>query len=685
MTQILEKNRRGFWQSVTVFVLLPCCLVCLLWQSTVKHQLDSLNRAAFKEMRKDLERLRREGDDRFYLQRQLNFAYGTMAEEPLTATNIDKYLQTFKNKGLGFINFRFFDAGRRLIQLQNESDGFRAMAQRIFEALSQPETEGSGALLVKYRSFFNAFLGAINPEDLANDKSVLLKVIFNGRPGYFYWNTFYSDAEDRRFLGGMLAWMTEEDIFANLAMRSLLDQKNAEGGESRVFGLLDLAQPESLSANQAGKKIHDLSALRSCVIDMRQNFATEKVFADNLLAIEQIAPEKFIYCLAKTQTRYYENISLILKLLLMLTVIFATRFIFNFHLARSFPPPEFCRHSFFVMFYTVLLPVLCFLLASYQYLSLQRQMLQQQTREKLENYIEAIDANYAVAVDKLEKTYHGLARAKAAQNLNQAELHSLVDSLFAKNAVSRVFFINRDGHVLFDYPETRLSNDLIKKLVSTAARRIFAARRGYEQNWKNKVNDMMVESLAGNLSEVFGEGALSFLRPFETFDKISEFWFANRRYHVFSTFVETANKNAPNLMIVWQDTTPFSESYLRKLVTHNLETGEAGQAIKLAMVPRDAAKLPFPGEFSKYPFSVQMTDRVLSTETRQFAFGDAGGESWLIVASSLKSVPEYVLFAMSPAELIEAKIRLTAMQILLAAFLCVFIAYSYAKARPLSE
>lgn len=681
MSNNLGKNWCRFWLGIAFFVLLPCWVLYSGWQKTSSQQLMQINQKAFSGMRKGLEQLRHEGDTAYFLQRQLNFAYGMIAEEPISSVNIIKHLQTLKKQGLGFINFRFFDADRKLIALKGESDGYRMMVQRIFESLSQPETEGEGRLLSKHRSIFEAFLGAVAPADLVAEKSALVKVLLNGGPGYFYWNTLYSANDDGRFQGGMVAWFLEKEIPANLSMLLLLNKNNAEARKQRIWGLIDLENPEnSVPVTLHGRKFAGgIDSLRQLVIKMRKNFVVEQVFDGKLLAIAHIDAEKLLYCIENTAGQDYENTALLLKLIFVLSALFFVRLAYGAYAFRG--PLLLLMHQrmSLITLYAAALPVICFVIVSFQYLSLQRQIQQRQTHEAMASYIENVDENYIVAVNNLEKIYHKVTKSEAAKSLNLRGLQRMGSYLGAKDAVNRMFLIDRGGNLIFTYPESQSGNDLIKKLIPTIGRKIFSSQPGNEQSWKNKVNDMMVESFTDSFSEILGDSATSFLKPFENLNKVSEFWFANRRYYVFSAFVDRSSGKDPSLMIVWQGTDSFSERYLLKQVKRNLAASEAEQPIRLAMMPRNSAKLPFPGEFSKYPFSVQLRDRVLAAETQQFSIEEAAGESWLVTAAPLKRIPGYILFAMSPVSLIESEIRQTALGITIVAIFFVLMAISLGR------
>jgi hypothetical protein len=83
---------------------------------------------------------------------------------------------------------------------------------------------------------------------------------------------------------------------------------------------------------------------------------------------------------------------------------------------------------------------------------------------------------------------------------------------------------------------------------------------------------------------------------------------------------------------------------------------EGASPIRLAMRPRRVDQPPYPGELAKYPFAVNMFEKVVATENQQFAVAPKDGENWLIVASPMKRASGFVLFAMQSMHGLESEV-----------------------------
>jgi len=89
------------------------------------------------------------------------------------------------------------------------------------------------------------------------------------------------------------------------------------------------------------------------------------------------------------------------------------------------------------------------------------------------------------------------------------------------------------------------------------------------------------------------------------------------------------------------------------------------------MVPAVADRLPFPRAFGKYPFVARLAERVRVTASLQHSEEEIAGKKWLVVASPLKRIPEYLIFAMYPMENADSQIQLTILIIAALAFVSI--------------
>lgn len=649
------KGKR-FWLILVGFALIPAALIMLGWNFLIEEQLNISRRQQNSVIRRELRDLRRESVDRVFLQKRLNTLYGMLAEEDLSAEVIESHLASLRAEGLGFIKLRFFDGKREMLKLKGGSEKNRVIVQRIFEALVQPEVEGDSKLLERYRSFFDGFVGGVPAAEVANDKSSLLRVTTGGKPGYFYWNTFYNRWDNESFNGGMVAYYLDSEVEAGVGLKTMINLKNLQADYGRVFGLADLNSPghsivASAPAISAGVDVQDLC---QTIRLMRRNFLTETIYAGKLLSIEQFDSTRLVFCLADIGQKRFEKVELLLRIGILLFLLVVGRIAFTgMSMNVDVIQQKLAR---FGLVYAVAVPLLAFFLIGFQYVVAVRQVTHQEVWNQLSRHIESIDENFEVAVSNLEDIYSGLASQSSVRQIKHDKLAGLMVDLQSRDVLNRFYLVDRDGRLHFQWPVDRSANDFIRKLIPTIARRIYAIHKAGEQSLQNKVSDMMVESMTDSFAEIIGDSRAGFFRNFENLNQINEFWFANRRYYVYTSFVEASAGKDPYLMLIWHGTTTFSERYLLRQVKRNIAVTGSQQPIRLAMVPRQRVQLPFPREFNKYPFATGMIERVIGTETQQYSIEDMDGESWLVTASPMKRIPGFVLFAMYPMQLIDDKI-----------------------------
>jgi len=651
------------FQAILVFLLVGIFLARISRQEKL---------VAGNENRLLLEKLKNEVDDASYIQRQLNLTCGMMAEEPFTAANIGKNLQALRINGLDFINFRFFDSSRRLIPVPGESDSLRVMVQKIYEALSQADLNGEEKLLARYQSLFDAFLGAVSPGHLARERAALVRVLIKGRPGYFYWNIFFSPAGDGTLLGGMLAWFAEDDIPDNLAVKQLLGNFNHEFLPGRMAGIINYEKP----ANSFPGRIPGhfgyggIGEMADDVALMRRNIESESHSDKTSLFILQIDTARVLYLLEKNVPSSADKAFFLFKLLILILLPFY--FYRLLHVERS--AADECRVSeqWRPVFVSLLIvPAVIIVFLGFYLAGLQRESTQREYLDRLARMIQAVDDNYHVAISNLNGLYRRFAGLQAFKKMNRPEIEKSYAILRDGDAIQRLFLIQGDGKVLMALPERGQQGETLQKLVAAVSRRLFQSRFGGEQSWKDRINEVMLESVSSSLSEIMGDAASGLFKPFENFDRVSELMFADRRNFVYSTFISPEKGRNATLLIGWHGAESFSERYLLRQIHRNSLTAESVQPARLAMVPAVADRLPFPRAFGKYPFVARLAERVRVTASLQHSEEEIAGKKWLVVASPLKRIPEYLIFAMYPMENADSQIQLTILIIAALAFVSI--------------
>ena len=668
----MDCYKDSFKRKALALVSLQAVLVLFLAGIFLARILQQEKIAAGNENRLLLEKLKNEVDDAFYIQRHLNLTCGMMAEEAFTAANIGKNLQTLRNNGLDFINFRFFDNARRLIPVPGESDSLRAMVQKIYEALSQADIDGEDKLLTRYQSLFDAFLGAVSPGHLARERAALVKVLIKGRPGYFYWNIFFSPAGDGTLLGGMLAWFAEDDIPGNLAVKQLLGDFNRESLPGRMAGVINYEKP----ANSFPAKIPRFfgfigpGEIADEIARMRRNIESENHSGKTGLFILQIDTARVLYLLEKNVSSPAATAFFMFKLFMLILLPFYFYRLLHGELVES----ENSRASWRwqpVFVSLLFVPALIIAVMGFFIAGLQRESAQREYLDRLSRMVQAVDENYHVAISNLNGLYRRFASLNAVKELNRPEIEKSFARLREGDAIQRLFLVQGDGKVLMALPERGLQGETMQKLVAAVSRRLFQSRFGGEQSWKDRINEVMLESFSNSLSEIMGDAASGLFRPFENFDRVSELMFADRRNFVYSTFVSPEKGRNATLLIGWHGAESFSERYLLRQINRNSLTAESVQPVRLAMVPAAADRLPFPRAFGKYPFVARLAERVRLTASLQYSEEEIAGKKWLVVASPLKRIPEYLIFAMYPMDNADSQMWLTILIILAFAFISI--------------
>ncbi|OGK09140.1 MAG: hypothetical protein A2W80_13470 [Candidatus Riflebacteria bacterium GWC2_50_8] len=672
-----------------VFAVVPSFLAFMGWHFIRGQRIAGLKDSSVAEIQQNLLRLRRDADDRLYIQRRLNFLYGNLAEEDFKAPVIERSIASFREDGFGFINFRFFAPDASALSLKGQSETRRAMLQKIFEALIQPDTTGKNSLLLRYRPFFDAFIGGITPSEVAQEKSSLLRVMMNGKPGHFYWNTFHAPEPETRLNGGLLAYFSESAMPENMALEHLLASINDEARGHRVYGLIDLANPAKSLPTKIELRSRNFShaGLAKKISVLRNNFEALDESEDLLLVTEFFTPDKALFCLELSPKGFYKDISTFLKILILVWLLIVARAAVGQKIVgesgegmHAKPVCFGLSLRQFVVLFAAVVPVLVILVMGAQYRDAFSRMLSQETFARLSDRIESIDENYQVAVRNLESIYQRVSSLKVVRDLNVKGLEELSVDLGRKDAISRLHIVDRNGNTQFAWPAERSSSDLVKKIMPAISRRIFITQRGDEESLQDKVSDMMIDSFADSFADVLGDTGASLLRTFENLGRVNEFWLADRRHYVYTSFVERGNEKDPWLLYIWQGTVTFAQRYLQRQIQRNVDNQYLkDDPIRLAMVPRQRSQLPFPRDFNKYPFVGQMHEQIVSTEVQQYMVDSMGGESWLIAAAPLKRVPDYMLFAMYPYNLIEQKTFWLSAMIYLAAALCVASALVLAR------
>ncbi len=670
---IIKNSKNPSLAIMLIIGFLPILVLWLCGFFFWSHSNDRKNTSSIKQLRKHLNQIKREGGNHFYIQNRLNRVYGLLSENTLSSAAFESAMNRLNEDGLGFLKIHFFNSKAELINLKGSSKKYRSLISKVFKAISQPELENDSSLLEKYKAFISNFLGEIDPGEVVYEKSSLLKVKIVGKSGFFYWNTFYDKSRGEKFSGGMLAYFLESDLNEDFALNSLIGKSNRLASNKMFMGILDERSSNSKLAKKlsgSGCKLN-VQELLDHVKGMRSRFESVLMLEDSILVVNSISAVKTLFVIEKTLNGREKEFFFWLKLISMIFLLGITGHYFNLKSLNSeVREQEILKLSFGVTF---AMPLLIIFVLGLQSQIAFRDLQIQDNLEKLVSFIESVDENFSGAVYRLEKSYQKFAKSIEETDLSSQSSAKSLNRFCKSNHVSQLFIVDKNGRFKFSYSENKSILMFLEKFVPTLARKLFALKKGEKSSFKNQVNDMMVEKISENFSEFFsaGSGKSSFIKAFEDSGRISEFWMANKRYYVFSSFIEMGNGKPPLMMFIWQGTTNLSKNYLKSELDKNFQNNFKKQYISLAMVPKKKDAMPFPPEFSKYSFVNRMMDKVLETNSQQLGVETISGENWLVAASPLKQIPEYVLFAVYPESLVQKKIDKNG-ALLLALFLLCF-------------
>ncbi|MBI3039663.1 hypothetical protein HYY75_11575, partial [bacterium] len=275
-----------FFLALLFFAGLPIGLIKLGWHFVSSQEHSRLINDGFHRLEKYLFRLKQEGSDVYFIQKELNQLFGRIRETDVSSESLKLSLKSSVLANLAFVNIYFFDKSGEIIFSNEKISESKSVIKKLFSALIEPELWGKDRLINQYRSLFKSFIAGIDPMELISQKSTLSKISLKEKPGFFYWNTFYfnpepilkkktkKNDEDSIFQGGVISTFLEENIPKNLALQHTIDNLNALSKQGEVYGCVDL-EDVSLSIlpfnNNSGFYV-STQQLKSAIVKMRSRF-----------------------------------------------------------------------------------------------------------------------------------------------------------------------------------------------------------------------------------------------------------------------------------------------------------------------------------------------------------------------------------------------------------------------------
>ncbi|MGM0600290.1 MAG: hypothetical protein ACQETH_10810, partial [Candidatus Rifleibacteriota bacterium] len=640
-----------------------------------------------EHIRKNLFQIRSQSDNESYIQKQLDFMCGLLAETEIKKANMQNSLKDFQAKNGDFFNFRFFGADKKHIPLDGESKKFRSLITKIFKSLSRAETDSKTDLLKANKVYFNTFLGEVAPEEILAQRAALLKVELNGQAGYFYWNTFYSQKDNWKFKGGIVVFFKEKNIPRNFAVERIVKEFSRQAGNEVSYGFIDYRKSsrQIYIAPSSGKKSNHSKSDRiaSELKKMRFELSATRKTENQLITSVQLNPYKDIFCVYKLVKQQVLNWLFVLRAFLIAFFIFFSKILFDkWHQNRL--EDFFARHRISLSMIYMTVPALFVLVAGgiIQIYNVNQSYIDEY-RGRLLAFANSIDDNYKNYLNDLEKDLGKLKKTLSNFDKQNSNHLRFCRELENERKIKQILLLDKKGRSFFSYPKETTSNPVFERLAPALAARFFAIKSQGKRNFKDQVGDMIFDSFMQKFIPFLGnsENVSQFMRIFSTTDEILEFSFTDKKYYIFTTFIENSKAETKDLLLLSvTDAADFSKEFLRNHIQRNKKLYDEGRVGRqLAMIPKRQNKAPFPLEFSKYPFAFSMRERILSTETAQTSVEEMDGQKSLVLATPLKYVPDHILFVIKPVGHLSNKLYILTFKLFAVVFICLFISFYVVK------
>lgn len=407
---------------------------------------------------------------------------------------------------------------------------------------------------------------------------------------------------------------------------------------NKQWGIINLTDLASSYPKTIKKNINlNFKNIRNSVGKMAESRISKAVTNNYMINAGFLDDDKLIYCVAlKDEKDIYEFKLFFQIILLSISIFFLKGLLFKEIKV------EMSEYTVFIFTF----PVLLFLLFAFSYLELSKDSQMKQIVENLSDSIDEVDDGYKIAVLALEKKYLKLGLSNDLFELNTKEIADLSEQLKKQKFLDRLYVFDKSGGLKYSFP-SKGSGDIVKQFLKPAAMKIYSEQLDSELSFASKIQHALVQNMTKAYTEGLEEGK-DLLKPFEKFQKISEFWLTNKRYYVFSTFIGDKKTRDPLLAIIWTRTAGFSDDYLQQKIQFTLKKGLMNNEVDFIMLSKEDSAMPYPIEYSKYRFPKDLKLKILQNDSRQQLITQIGGENYMILASSLKEIPEQILIALTP-------------------------------------
>ncbi len=599
-----------------------------------------------------LSQLKRESNEIYAIQKELNKFYTLLSEKKFDTKELEKQYYDFNQTGYNFIKLRFFDKKNNIINLSNynNDDIINGAMQRLYQALATYKQNNDNNNLKRYRSLFETLLGAVDLYQLAKDSSTLVPVTLSGKPGYIYWNIYDNDSENQE-LGGLIAWIKKSDIPNKLLVQRQVEKFNLMSlaeEDKKIYGFIDAningnIYPEKILDSIDGITYNDLFIK---IQEMKASLKNHDYLEKYLINYVEFSKEKYFFCLTSISNNHLSWVLAIsIVIILVISAIYIGFFYYKI-IQKNEKDAEFqlLNKKLIVTASICGLILIVFSVSVNVFIyNLSIKNKNESIYSNLTSALDWIEESYTLAKNDLSEKLLVLSQKEEVKNLDVASINNIVESFSKKQLISKMFITNRDGNILYSYPNN--IDIIFNKIIPVIGRKVASERLGTEENWKNKIDNMMLNSVNTSFADLLGEGATNLLNAFEKFDTVTELELGSKRHLVFTTIVEN-DKKQPFIVIIWLDSDYFSYDYLINKIKDSQSLPENLRKITLAMVPVHLDSSPYPLEIAKYSFSRDITERVNFTK-RSITFESVmSGQKCYGVGTKLNAIPNYVIFAL---------------------------------------
>jgi HAMP domain-containing protein len=671
--RFFRKKWVRFLFAILFFAGVPIGLLNLGWYFMDTQEYNRLVQENYRELDQTLFRLKREADDAAFLNKRLNELSGLLLEDLISSTTIELAIQQFERSKLPFMTFYFFDARGEIMPFRGQKNEYRSIIKKIYAALREYEVYGKTDLMKQYRSMFHAFLGNYDPERVYSEKGNLFRVKLKGTMGFFYWNSFeraqdvpegkrtpVSLKDNDIVQGGVIAFCEENAVPKFLSLNRLIKTLNHNKNRS-LYGLMNFEVPDfSVPSPAELKKRRGLPRIPEVVRRLRSRFQKRETLPGGLMSILPLDGEHVLYAIRSTavfrQGRIGTSVFLLSLLLVLFTAIWAYRLLYS---DRVIYIP--IRNKLVALFlYATAVPVISFILLGYQYVSDRRQVMFQEQFRKLAGFNETIDENFDIAKLALQNYFKRLAGSWAVRELSAPRLNRIMKHMKKHRLLPPLYIVNGEGVLLFSSEERDQFKGIAGKLIPAMARKVFSRKYGESlSNLKTKMSDAMVDSFTDTVSEFFaGSGSNKFLADvMEQTNKLQEFQFGNTANLLFTSFFDQARTAESLFLIVFQRKVRLADRYLQIILANNHRQNETRHPIRVVYFENTRPFHLHPRGYSKYPFLKEVFEKVRTSQAQNASIEEMGGESYLVMASPMNKLAEYILIALYPRRLIEETLR----------------------------